>query len=552
MSDARAAARRPVVWSIAGTDSGGGAGLAADQRAAQALGVHLCPVVAAVTAQNSQAVRQVFTLPAGQLEAQLAALDDDMLPAVIKTGLLGSAENVRLLARWVDALRQRAGVRPVALVIDPVLGASTGAAFADDETLTAYRQWLLPRASLITPNAREAARLCGETRPDPVRHAQDLIGMGAQAVCITGGDPFPAPQPAAEAAQDWAADWLHTPHASGWLALPRQRPAPHTHGTGCTFATAAASALALGFVAADALVLAKMATAHAIASGYPAGQGAGPVCAASGFAASARHMPVLTWDDEPLPAIDYSLFASAPARLPDAGGDIGLYAIADHVDLLQSCLAAGVPTVQLRVKAPPAPDDAWRAALRPTLLRAMSASARAGARLFINDHWALALELCRERPDLAGRTGLHLGQEDLAALTSARRRELAASGLPLGISSHTLWELARARSLSPAYIACGPIWPTTTKHMPWQPQGLDNLAWWAAVAGRPVTAIGGILTPAQVADVAQARASGVCLVRGLGAQPAQAARACLAALQEGRQRPPRPAPALPHPAIGPC
>ena len=115
----REPARKPILWSIAGNDSGGGAGLAADQRAALAFGVHLCQVVAAVTAQNSQAVTRVTPLPAQELEAQLAALAGDMPPAAIKTGLLGSVENVQTVARWVDALRQRA---PVALVIDPVLG----------------------------------------------------------------------------------------------------------------------------------------------------------------------------------------------------------------------------------------------------------------------------------------------------------------------------------------------------------------------------------------------------------------------------------------------
>lgn len=148
----------PIVWSIAGNDSGGGAGLSADARAAEAFGVHLCPVVAAITAQNSQAVTRVEAVAPDVLDAQLAALADDMLPAAIKTGLLGSADNVAVVARWVDRLRERA---PVALVIDPVLGASTGAAFADEAVLRAYRDLLLPRATVVTPNEKEARRLVG-------------------------------------------------------------------------------------------------------------------------------------------------------------------------------------------------------------------------------------------------------------------------------------------------------------------------------------------------------------------------------------------------------
>ena len=123
--DADTGAPRPVVWSIAGTDSGGGAGLGADQRAADAFGVHLCPVVAAVTAQHSRAVTQVEPVPEALLEAQLAALAEDMPPRAVKTGLLGSAGHVRAVARWIDRLRAAA---PVALVVDPVLAATSGRA----------------------------------------------------------------------------------------------------------------------------------------------------------------------------------------------------------------------------------------------------------------------------------------------------------------------------------------------------------------------------------------------------------------------------------------
>ena len=135
---------RPVVWSIAGTDSGGGAGLSADQRAADAFGVHLCPVVACVTAQHSRAVQHVEPLRPELIEAQLQALAEDLAPSVIKTGLLGGAEQVRLVARWVDRLRAQG---PLALVVDPVLSASTGAGFADAAALAAYRDELLPRAT---------------------------------------------------------------------------------------------------------------------------------------------------------------------------------------------------------------------------------------------------------------------------------------------------------------------------------------------------------------------------------------------------------------------
>ena len=103
----------PIIWSIAGTDSGGGAGLAADQRAADALGVHCCTVVAGITAQSTTEVTHIEATPPHVLQAQLDTLLADMPPRVIKTGLLGSADNVRVLARFIDQQRERFGVELV-------------------------------------------------------------------------------------------------------------------------------------------------------------------------------------------------------------------------------------------------------------------------------------------------------------------------------------------------------------------------------------------------------------------------------------------------------
>ena len=98
-------------------------------------------------------------------------------------------------------------------------------------------------------------------------------------------------------------------------------------------------------------------------------------------------------------------------------------------------------------------------------------------------------------------------------------------------------------------VACGPVWPTLTKAMPWVPQGLDNLAWWVRMAGAPVVAIGGILEHAQLVEAARSGASAVCVVRGLGDDPARTLPGWQAALAQGRAAPPLPVPALPHPAL---
>lgn len=517
---------KAIIWSIAGNDSGGGAGLTADSRAADALGVHLCPVVAAITAQNSQGVQWLQPTTPEVLEAQLAALAEDLPPAVIKTGLLGSAENVEVVAGWVQGLRQ---VNPdLQLVVDPVLRSSSGSDLADKALLAAYRDLLLPLATLITPNQSEAQRLGLQVA--------EIYDGASPSLCVTGGDAPDQP--------DWSMDWVQTPQAVGWLALPRIA-TPHNHGTGCTFATSCAAALALGFVMADALVLAKMATTHALQNAYAAGAGAGPVHAQPGFALRPELMPYMGWGDA-LPTVCETAPTSAQAPSPLAGPLAAhIYAIVDSVDRLNDVLDAGAKLVQLRIKRPENADNDWLAQLQSDIQAAVALAAHYQAQLFINDHVGAAMQ--------AKAAGLHVGQEDWEQLSQTVRKvllkNLRAGRVHIGISSHSLWELARARSLSPTYIACGPVWATTTKDMPWLPQGLDNLSWWAHMAGCPVVAIGGVLEHEQASQIARAGAAAAAIVRGLGERPAQTLPAWAAAFAQGQADDALPPPHLPHSSL---
>lgn len=485
----------PIVWSIAGSDSGGGAGLTADSSAAKAMGVHLCPVVAAVTAQNSCGVTAICPLPAAQIEAQLEALAADLWPRAIKTGLLGSVAAVQLVARTLDRMRKDDPGLP--LVVDPVLGASAGGlSFGNTATLQALREQLLPRASLITPNRKEAERLLAvppQTHSLPELAAR-LREAGARAVCITGGDDLSTP-----AGQDLALDYLDSDLSCGWLASPRL-PMTHHHGTGCTFASAAAAALGRGFALPDAVILAKMLTWCAVRDGHAAGRGPGPVRARASFVLDPAAMPVMSFGPELDPMAQARWLHVL--RHPAEPVELGLYGLCESAARVAQLAEAGVPQIQLRIKNP-----ASEKALAQEIQAAVQAVEGRSSRLWINDHWRAAVQ--------AGARHLHLGQQDWAALRPDEQRWLLDSGIALGLSSHSLWELARARGLAPAYIACGPVWPTTTKDMPWHPQGMDNLAWWSLMAGRPVVAIGGVLAPTQARDCAAAGASGVALVRGL-------------------------------------
>jgi hydroxymethylpyrimidine kinase / phosphomethylpyrimidine kinase / thiamine-phosphate diphosphorylase len=474
-----AASARPVVWSIAGSDSGAGAGLQADLKALQAFGVHGCTAVAAITAQNSVAVTRVEPVSAELLDAQLAALAQDMPPQAIKLGLLGSVHNVHVVCQWVDHLRAQG--HDLALVVDPVLGSTTGANFSSDALVRAYVLELLPRATLVTPNRAEAEQLG--------LHIGQPLAAGQLSVVITGGD--------SAQEQGLASDWFTSPQASGWLTLPRVD-TTHHHGTGCTFASTAAAALASGYCVADAVVLAKMATTHALRHAYAAGQGAGPVQALPDFAQHVENLPWL--QDQP----------GAQSAFPDLRNPaLGVYAVVDSAAWVRRVLAAGIRTVQLRIKDPADPTLSAQIAESIAIARATP-----GAQLFINDHWQLALQ--------HGAYGVHLGQEDLEHVDLDALRH---GGVRLGLSTHSYWEVARAWALRPSYIACGPIFATQSKDMPWIPQGLGNLRYWAGVLPLPVVGIAGI-DASNVADVAATGAASAAVISAItkASDPEQACR----------------------------
>lgn len=519
------AARRPIVWTISGTDSGGGAGLHADARALDAFGVHGACAVAAVTAQNSTAVTHVEPARPEVLDAQLAALAADMPPDAIKTGLLGSLDNLRVVAGWVRRLRERFPERAIPLVVDPVFGSTTGTAFVDHALRAAYRDELLPLATLATPNVAEARALVPSSQLlGPEALARAWRAFGARAVAVTGGDSdrladdeiehLPTAKLASRLAEidaraAWAHDWLDAEHglrSRGWLAS-RRIETEHDHGTGCVFASSAAAALAHGFVAADAVVLAKMATCEGLRHAYAAGGGAGPVAPRTGFASRLANLPALN----PLP--------HAPSRFafPAMPGHTrGLYAIVESSDWVARVLAGGVRLVQLRIK--DAPGDILVREIRAALALARAA----GATLIVNDHWELALEL--------GADGVHLGQEDL---DRADIDALHHAGLLLGISTHSYWEVCRARALCPSYVACGPIHATAIKQMPWIPQGDANLAYWCALLhDTPVVAIGG-MDAARARDAMRAGAWAVAVVGAI--TRSDDPRAAIGALREATQ-----------------
>ncbi|TQL69826.1 hydroxymethylpyrimidine kinase /phosphomethylpyrimidine kinase [Nocardioides albertanoniae] len=254
----------PVALTIAGTDSGGAAGTAADLATFAALGVHGACVITAVTAQDTTDVSDIHPIPVATLEAQLHAVFDDLPVAAVKTGMLGSAEAVELVARLCAG-------RP--LVVDPVLVATSGAVLGGEDVRRAYLDHLLPVATVVTPNLDEARALLGHDG-SPEELAVALAGVrgptSGRAVIVTGGDP---------AATGECTDWLAEP---GKPAVPISHPAVPTsndHGTGCTYSSALAAHLARGAPLREA---AEQAAAYvtrqlAISQSWTLGRGRGPI-----------------------------------------------------------------------------------------------------------------------------------------------------------------------------------------------------------------------------------------------------------------------------------
>ena len=258
----------PVALTIAGSDSGGGAGIQADLRTFAFLGVHGTSAITAITAQNTRDVTGILELPVELITQQIDAVVDDIGVQAAKTGMLASAE---IIAAVADAI-ERHGIRN--LVVDPVMVAKGGARLLHDDAVAALRQRLLPLAAVVTPNLPEAAVLLGrpvESLEDRRQAARDLVAMGARAAVVKGGH-----------AEGDAVDVFFAGAEIAELRAPRVD-TQNTHGSGCVFSAAIAAGLARGLETANAVREAKVFVTRAILSSLEIGHGHGPVNAAFGL-----------------------------------------------------------------------------------------------------------------------------------------------------------------------------------------------------------------------------------------------------------------------------
>jgi hydroxymethylpyrimidine kinase / phosphomethylpyrimidine kinase / thiamine-phosphate diphosphorylase len=459
-----------IVWTIAGSDSSAGAGIQADLYTFHDLGADGCSVISAVTAQNSQAVQLVESVSEKMFTQQLASLTEDMPAKVIKIGLIASVEHVKILAQQLALYKQTWAHRPF-VIYDPVAVASTGDEMAEEGINEVIKTQLLPQIDLLTPNANEVLTLSGHAliSGESFKPAVDkLISMGCGSVLIKGGH--------FELVDDIALDYWSDGKREIALTSPRLNDV-HTHGTGCTLASAIAATIALDYFIEDALVIAKAYLNQGLKASKALGAGEGSV-SHCGWPTERADFPEVVLPES---SIGYEL--DLPGSLEAGSGfkpcdtiKLGLYPVVDSVEWVERVLKLGVKTLQLRIK------DKQPEQVEQQIIDAIALGKEYDARLFINDYWQLAIK--------HNAYGVHLGQEDMDV---ADLPLIADAGLRLGLSTHGYYEMLRARQLKPSYIALGHIFPTQTKEMPSDPQGLTRLSKYANLMSDIATvAIGGI------------------------------------------------------------
>ena len=269
--------RPPVALSIAGTDSGGGAGLTADVRAFAACGVHGSVAVTAVTVQNSLGVSGFHEVPVDVVAAQIRTVAGDMGVDAAKTGMLASRAIIEAVVRACDASGiGRGATDGVPFVVDPVAASMHGSPLLADDALDAVRTELLPRATLVTPNLDEIALLADVKVVDDAsarEAAAALQALGAQAVLVKGGHL----EATTGRAQPDCVDLLSLATGEVHEFRSRRLVRPHTHGGGDSLAAAITAGLARGMTLVDAVALGKAFITRAVEHSYPLGAGHGPV-----------------------------------------------------------------------------------------------------------------------------------------------------------------------------------------------------------------------------------------------------------------------------------
>lgn len=442
------------VMIIAASDSGCGAGTAADILTAHDFGVFPVCAETGVTCQTSEGCFGVSPVPADFVLDTILRLDADFSPKAVKIGLVPNRQILDAVIRGIAEIRQR---HPVFAVSDPVSSASAGGTMSElqkEDYLS-----LFSVCDLVTPNVPELEMLSGRRISCPEDQMQAAVSLSSEiggiSVLAKGG----------HLKGEYVFDFLKTGDVSAWFGEPYFEHR-NKHGTGCTLSSAIASAMADNYDIDDAVAISEAYVTGGLSDAVQIAHGPGPV-RHDGLSQAFGHLPLINTENASVR--EYPEFPKCPPKL-------GLYPVMPNLEWLRRVLEAGVKTAQLRIKDRNDPD------LFGKIREAAELGRKFGACVFIDDYWEMAIE--------AGAYGVHLGQEDLLKADLGR---ISRAGLRLGVSTHGWCELSKAMAMRPSYIALGHIFDTKTKKMKSKAQGLERLRLFAGAAGDiPTVAIGGL------------------------------------------------------------
>lgn len=474
-----------IVWTIAGSDCTGGAGIQADCKTSHNLGSETCSAITAVTAQNASGVIEINSVSNDVLLSQLNALEQDKPAQVIKIGLLTNVDQVKIVSRELSRYKQEWDLAPK-VIYDPVAVASSGGNLTEEDILEAVKTHLLPLVDVLTPNNKELQQLTGVyvfSWDCMERAAQEALNLGVSSVIIKGGH--------IDINENYCVDYATDGYHHYWLASKTLQ-TEHSHGTGCTLASAVASLLAQGYLLRDAFTIAKAYINQGLEAARNYEGPYGPIWQGPWPALEKYYPEVLVpgsklanrldWQPgistQAMNASGHRAFASDFAEIFEQNQEnkLGLYPVVDSVEWLEKLLSLGIKTIQYREKHLQGDE------LESAIIAAITIGRTYQARLFINDYWQLAIK--------HQAYGVHLGQEDLA---EADLVAIKNSGIKLGVSTHGHYEMLKVKLYRPSYLAVGAIFPTRTKDMTGQIQGLKTLNDLVKLnPDIPMVAIGGI------------------------------------------------------------
>lgn len=523
---------KPRVITVSATDSFGLSGVQADNRALNALGAHGHNIISAVTAQNNQTVSLVESMSQANFVKQWQSVFADTVK-VIKCGLLATTEQIEFI---YDNIRD-----DQLLVWDPVSITTTKHKLTTEQNqaqFQAARRKLVGKCHLITPNQQEAIELLELTIDNAQQNTQDsihphslangLLALGAHAVVISDGVQSEKTEEAPRRCDDYFACQQPFNDRIASNAFTMSSPCVNTNntrGTGCQYASLASAALAKDYGVEDAVIIAK---AH-INSGLKKSFLIGNTSAAPLEKGSLLLNSTFTLSDLPTLSKTTNICNSNHSaqrflRCTTPSGQekpIGLYPVVDNAEWVEKLATLGVDTIQLRIK------NENNKLIEQEIATAVKFSEKNNVRLFINDHWQLAIKY--------NAYGVHLGQEDL---DSADLALIASAGLRLGLSTHCHYEVCHAITVNPSYIACGPVFATDSKIMPWRTLGIKQLNYWNDMLGDrwPVVAIGGIKLN-NMQDVVSSGANGIALISAItqADDPDKVTREMLALIKKNQQ-----------------